>query len=250
MIFKEQIINRFNSGAYTYDMAADVQRIVAHDFAARLPDISAQTILEIGCGTGLFSQHLVQHFPSASLILTDIAPAMVDICQARFVDQANVDVICMDGEAVTLPASFDLIFSCMTMHWFADIKNSLLQLSTKLARGGRIFFAMLGENSLSEWRKICQSCDVIPPTPRFPSAREIKKAFPTMTIQVDVLQQYYPSTFYFLQKMKLIGAHTPHPNHTPFCPGKLRSIMRNFDKKYPHGLTISYEIIYGSYTKI
>ena len=57
-------------------------------------------------------------------MLTDIAPAMVQISQQRFINKPKVKVICMDGERLTLPSQFDLITSSMTLHWFSELEES------------------------------------------------------------------------------------------------------------------------------
>ena len=89
MTLKKQIIRHFNAGASTYDTTASVQARVAHGLTLRLPNVMPHTVLEIGCGTGLFSQYLPTYFPQASLWLTDIAPAMVAKCRQKFLKQLN-----------------------------------------------------------------------------------------------------------------------------------------------------------------
>jgi malonyl-CoA O-methyltransferase len=245
---KEKIKNCFNSKAYTYDRAADVQGWVAQQLAKQLEGVDAKTVLEIGCGTGLFSQFLVKQYPHASCLLTDIAPAMVEICEKRFATTSLLQMVqtrCMDGEALILDPPeqvFDLITSSMTLHWFRALEQSIQAIIAKLAPRGRFIFALLGKNSLQEWRAICQKQQVSIPTPDFPDLDYLTKIFPNITWHTENLQCSYLSAYDFLKTLKMIGAHAAHSDHAVFSAGKLRRLMRAFED-----VTITYEIIYGSY---
>ncbi len=242
---KKQIITCFNKGANTYDRAANVQTHIGKCLALRLSGIPASRVLEIGCGTGLFSQHLSELFSNASLLLTDVAPAMVDICKQRFINQSNVRVVCMDGENLMLSNQFDLITSNMTLHWFSHLQRNLKNIINKLISNGHFIFSMLGENSLQEWRHICKKFKIANATPVFPTKDFIKKIIPTAQIHVETYQQKYKSAYAFLNSLKLIGATAAPLNYIPLSAGMLRRVMRHFDTE----ITISYEVIYGYYKK-
>jgi malonyl-CoA O-methyltransferase len=247
MACKNTIIKCFNSRAYDYDSAADVQPLIASRLARLLPARHARNILEIGCGTGLFSQYLSQHFPQSDLLLTDIAPAMLEVCQQRLLLHKQLTMTQMDGEALTTTSKFDLIASSMTLHWFVEIEKSLRQIMSRLARGGKFIFSMLGENSLQEWRELGVQNKVSIATPAFFSASKLQQQFPEFDLQVEVVKQQYPNARAFLKTLKSIGAHAPQKNHQPLSSGTLRRLMRLLDVKYPQGVSISYEVIYGSY---
>src|SRR5579862_6443089 len=99
---KQNIIKNFNKKASTYGAAAEVQAYVAAQMAQRLKGLRPQSVLEIGCGTGLLSQYLIQLFPHAALLLTDVAPAMLMQCQQSLSVHPAMDLVCMDGEQLAL----------------------------------------------------------------------------------------------------------------------------------------------------
>lgn len=242
---KERILQCFNKGAETYDSAAIVQMQVAERLATRLPRNSAQTILEIGCGTGYFSQRLTDRYPEASFFLTDIAPAMVSVCKNRF-SSPKIKIACIDGESLALPDQFDLITSNMTLHWFTDIKKSFEKIIERVSSaGGQFVFAMLGEHSLIEWREICENNHLQIPTPLFPSQEKLKEYFPEIKIESEIFQQPYQNVYEFLRSLKNLGATATRTDYLPLSAGKLRQLMRRFDQQ----INISYEILYGSYKK-
>lgn len=242
---KERILHCFNQAADTYDAFADVQANVAQRLAERLSAVQANTILEIGCGTGLLTHQLLPAFPHANWQLTDIAPAMVAACQQRFAAMPTMKIACMDGEALTVETQFDLIVSSMAMHWFTQPEKSFAEIKNKLAPKGLFAFAMLGQQSLVEWRSICQQENLPSPTPIFPDYVPLQTAFPDFKLTTEIIPVRYPTLHAFLTRLKNIGATATHTHYQSLPAGKLRAILR----KYHREMTISYEVIYGNYQR-
>ena len=76
--YDDSLIDSFSKHAKTYDRYAQLQRSMAERLASLLPDSLPSNVLEIGCGTGLFSRHLLTQ-PIKKLILNDISPGMLEI---------------------------------------------------------------------------------------------------------------------------------------------------------------------------
>ncbi len=76
-----EVAARFGARAASYELHAELQRAVADKLARFLPDLERPRVLELGCGTGLFSRHLVGRYPEGSFVLTDAAPAMIAECR-------------------------------------------------------------------------------------------------------------------------------------------------------------------------
>ena len=66
-----EIAARFDARAGSYELHAGLQRAVADKLARFLPPLDAPRVLELGCGTGLFSRHLIDRYPDGSFVLTD-----------------------------------------------------------------------------------------------------------------------------------------------------------------------------------
>lgn len=243
MIQKSQIINGFNRGALTYNQAAFLQHKVAEKLATCFLPENAGKILEIGCGTGLLSQHLINKFPYADLYLTDIATSMLEQCKQQFADKTNVTFLQMDAETPPNLPQFDLITSSMTFHWFNQLTQSIKHFKQQLKPGGKLLFSMLSDNSLQEWRDCCSENQIAAATPLFPSVNDLKQEFPEIKFHVELITEMYPSAHAFLHTLKSIGAVAPRENYQQLTAGALRKLLR----QRQHEFNISYEVVYAEY---
>ena len=203
-----------------------------------------KTVLEVGCGTGLLSQQLINLFPSVALLITDAAPAMLRQCQKNLLSE-GVRFACMDGEHLALANPYDLIVSSMTLHWFMDLQRSCIDITQQLNRGGHFYFSILGENSFKEWRAICQTFKIPCGTPIFPAEHLLQTMLPNLEIEVETYEQIYPNAYAFLSSLKNLGATASRVGYIPLPSAKLRQVLRYFDDE----ITISYEIIYARYKR-
>ena len=242
---KYKIKQAFNKRAVTYNQAAQLQADIAHRLAEHLP-AKANKILEIGCGTGLFTEYLLAKYPDADFLLVDIAPNMIEACRKRFAEVSRITYLCEDAESLILKDSYDLIVSSMSLHWFSEHQKSFDSILKMLSPAGQFIFAMLGDDSLLEWREINARSHYPVATPLFPNKQELQTTFPAMQIVTETVKQPYRSVYEFLVSLKKIGATASRQNYQPLTPGKMRKLLRDFADE----IHISYEVIYGCYTKI
>ena len=83
---KKAIRLAFSGAAATYDGEAQVHRHAAQRLAGKLSELPLgpkPTILEVGCGTGLFTAGLAALYADATLLISDLSPAMVERCRRR-----------------------------------------------------------------------------------------------------------------------------------------------------------------------
>lgn len=246
MTIKQNIIANFNRGAATYEQAARLQRTVVQGLKPYLQRLRPKAILEIGCGTGMLSQLLIEHFPTADVLLTDIAPNMIQYCDQRFQQQTRITCLCIDGESFQHEASFDLIISSMTLHWFQHFEKSLLALKKCLKKNGRLILAMLGQGSLSMWRQLCAQNNINAGTPIFPDLHHLMQQFPQMNWQHKIIYEKYANLREFLQSLKLLGATSTQAGYQPLSVAQLRQLMR----AHQQSIAMDYHVIYGEYQQL
>ena len=150
------VAQSFGARADTYDEHADLQRGVAGRLARLLPQLAAPRVLELGCGTGLFSRHLLARYPDGTFLFTDLAPSMVEQCRRNLAvaseQRASFEI--MDAARPTADGPFDLIATSMTLHWLADPAAALATLRKLLTPGGVLIYATISGKSFPEWREV------------------------------------------------------------------------------------------------
>lgn len=96
-------------------------------------------ILDIGAGTGLFSNFILKKYPNASLTLIDISEKMLTIAKERFKDLTNIRYIAEDYTKYDFDDKYDIIISALSIHHLPDEEKSRLY---------KKCYSMLAENGI------------------------------------------------------------------------------------------------------
>ena len=90
-------------------------------------------VLDLGAGTGLFSQHVLGRYPQARFVLYDVAEKLLEAARARFsaqaapVDQAaQFEFVVGDYRALQAAGQFDLVISSLSIHHLEDDEKAAL----------------------------------------------------------------------------------------------------------------------------
>ncbi len=254
----------FERGAGSYDRFADVQAGVAVDLAATISACrhvdQIETGLEIGCGTGFLTDHLVHQFSEADWSITDLSPAMLECCQIKMAAKTGGEVELSpsdrvinfqveDGQHPTLAGPFDLICSNLTFQWFSDLERSVTEWASRLADGGCLAFNVIGAGSFGVWREAYAVDPRVPEPSSFPSIIEIGKRLESalgagpgkFSLTVDERQflQTKPSFRQFFLGLKKIGANALLGATAPRF-GQLRDWLSVLDSS---PVTINYNVL-------
>jgi malonyl-CoA O-methyltransferase len=231
------IARSFDDRAVDYERHADLQRSVADRLALFLPPLDSPRVLELGCGTGLLSRHLLAHYPDGKFVFTDLARTMLQQCRLNLGVQVRrrARFIQMDGSKPNASlGTFDLIATSMTLHWLSDPAASLDALRSLLAPHGILLFAALGPESFTEWRNVLEA-EGLP--------NGVITTPPLSGIVAEERSVVDASTLAFLRRMKRVGGTTPREGYTKLSAGQLRRAIRECDAKT--GGRITWHIVYG-----
>ncbi|MHA1164317.1 MAG: methyltransferase domain-containing protein [Alphaproteobacteria bacterium] len=112
-----KVAKAFAARAQGYEQNASLQAEIAEKLARLLPDLERPKVLEIGCGTGFLTRHLLERYPHGDFLITDLVPEMLAVCRTRMegADKRPCRFAMMDGEAPDCGAGFDLIALSMTL---------------------------------------------------------------------------------------------------------------------------------------
>ncbi|HTY23412.1 MAG TPA: class I SAM-dependent methyltransferase [Desulfomonilaceae bacterium] len=98
-------------------------------------------VLDLGAGTGLFSEHVLRKYPKANFVLYDLAEKMLGVAKERFRDNPQqFKYVVGDYRKVHGDAEYDLIISSLSIHHLEDDeKYELFGKVYKLLRRRGIF---------------------------------------------------------------------------------------------------------------
>lgn len=223
-IAKQAIANSFSRAAKTYDAVASLQRDVGEKLLQTLqPDERVELVLDLGCGTGYFTEALQKKFPCSDVIGLDLAEGMLQFARARHPDKFNW--LCGDAEQLPLAdESVDVIFSSLALQWCADMPRLLAELRRVLKPGGQIAFSTLGPRTFHELKSAWQQVDdyvhvnsfVEPETLSAQVQAELQlKAF----VRVDEVLEFANLTD-LTRSIKALGAHNMNQGRAPGLSGR------------------------------
>jgi malonyl-CoA O-methyltransferase len=192
-------------------------------------------VLELGCGTGLFSRHLLAHYPDGRFLFTDLAPSMVEQCRRNLAvaSKQRVAFEIMDAARPTADGPFDLIATSMTLHWLADPAAALTTLRRQLTPGGVLIYATISGKSFPEWREVLAAQGLPVGLLEIPE-------LPGVIDEERIVADH--DSLGFLRRMKAVGGLTPREGYTALPPGRLRRAIRAADRQHGH---ITWHIVYG-----
>jgi cyclopropane fatty-acyl-phospholipid synthase-like methyltransferase len=139
------------SGYYDYEKI--VENIVR--------DGDFDSVLEIGCGTGLILKELVQKRPAADIMGVDLTEAMLDIASERLQAFPNISLSLQNVTQIDLAKEYDLAFSYGGVWYFVidgdkepflvshlsaedDNRRGLERIASHVSSGGRLMLGIQG----------------------------------------------------------------------------------------------------------
>lgn len=130
----------FNNSADSYSYTIEwpcIQKL--------LPDLKGKTILDFGCGTGIFTFLLEKYYP-LKIIGLDLSEEMLKIAKNKAKEKRSLAQF-INGDASRLDEyfdnQFDFIFSSTTTHYLSDLKNLFVNLNKLLKDNGTCILSII-----------------------------------------------------------------------------------------------------------
>lgn len=256
------IVANFSKCSASYDEHAQPQMHAANTLAQQLrlvaSEIPSGPVLELGCGTGLLSNSLIDTFAAQhDVIISDLSEEMLELCRRRTgaVDQSrqyglHFEVI--DAEDFSCPPRFSLIISSFAFQWLSNLEATIGRLLSSLQPGGKLIFSVPCDGSFKEWQSLCRKTGV-PYTgnPLMNQAFFADIAAQNLCASSFYNQQYtikFDSALDFFRSIKRLGASTP------LTEKRLSSVqftrLLNFSEiENPHGFESTYDVLFGEITR-
>lgn len=184
---------------------------VAERLADRLDDVKRRfpLALDLGCHSGQLGRALAGRGGIETLVHCDLSPAMVV--------RAGGLAVTADEELLPFAAArFDLIASCLSLHWVNDLPGALVQIRRALKPDGLFLAAMLGGDTLSELRQALAEAEIegegglSPRVSPFAEVRDagdllVRAGFALPVADGDVIQVSYADPFRLMADLRGMG---------------------------------------------
>ena len=110
-------------------------------------------VLELAAGPGTLGSHLSDLVGAGgAVVLSDLAPGMVDVARRRNADRPNLTCEVIDASAIAREDdSFDVVLSRMGLMFAPAPDVALREIGRVLAPGGRVGFMTWGELQHNPW---------------------------------------------------------------------------------------------------
>ena len=177
-----------------------------------LPEEKALTVLDLGSGTGFFTDVLASSYEC--VIGLDISIEMLRFSQAN----RNENITWVEGDAHNIPLqdnSVDLIYSNLVIQWFDPLDVAIKEILRVLKPGGLFIFTTLIDGTLRElkssWRQVDDDHHVID----FKTISQLNALFLDKNSQLteqksqDIVLEY-ENVIHLARELKGLGA-----NHLP-----------------------------------
>ena len=238
---EESIIASFSKYANSYDRYAFLQKSMAERLANYLPETAPSHILELGCGTGVFTRYLLT-MPINKLTLNDISPVMIDTLKSRLSIPSNTKFLIGNAEKISLGKT-DLICANAVFQWFLNPMLALTHLKSSLNKTGTLLFSTFGPETLIEFRETANLSDPIMLFSLKQWKNFIKNSgYKLNSINVEKRKIFSPTTLNLMKNLQQIGAAP----FKVFNAGELRKLIRKYDKRFAteQGVYATWEFFY------
>lgn len=256
MNLKTEICKAFNKQAAEYEQAAKLQHEIGERLFERLHylKIAPRYVLDLGCGTGVFSVLLKKHYPQAQVIAADLAYAMLQ--QARKKQGWRRKWPLINADMTTLPfpdGLFDLVFANQVIHW-APVPAVMRELNRVMNAQGCLMFSTLGPDTFKELKQAWLAADNYAHINDFMDMHDLgdcllHERFLDPVVDMEMLTVHYSSLSQLLHNLKAQGVRNINQARREGLTGK--ASWKAFEAAYQtlrtacHKYPLSYEVVYG-----
>ncbi|QBZ84023.1 class I SAM-dependent methyltransferase [Hydrogenovibrio crunogenus] len=270
---RAHIQKHFNHAAVSYDEAAVLQRQVASHVDERLElvIIEPKSILDVGAGTGILTQKLIQRYPNANIVGLDLSHNMLERAQKNLarshwkglpkflsnvlgLTKPQAKFINADANHIPLADdSVDLIVTNLMLQWCDDLDTVFQEFRRVLKPEGLLMLTTFGPDTLKELRQAWSKVDGQEHVNTFIDMHDIgdaliRNGFGQPVMDVEHFTLTYEKPIGVLKDLKAIGATNATENRQHGLMGKQRfmQMLEAYEQQRQNGLIpATYEVIHG-----
>jgi malonyl-CoA O-methyltransferase len=245
---KKHVIENFSRAASSYDGHAGLARKTAERLAAALEpwrySVPDGPVLEIGCGTGFFTDHLIRIYPGRELVITDASPEILNVCRQNFGEHDKIRFDVIDAESHSWSEeTFALISGNFVAHWFRDAGTTLSGMANALVPGGFMLMSFPGSESFPQWKQFCLELGIPFTANPLPDVEKVVINLSMGPFKVDFFEdqatEHYDSVFDFFRTLKKTGSSASLTGKS-LTPKQLKLLNKHWLEQNGGRVTVHY----------
>lgn len=230
---KRKVASSFSRRAADYDTVAVLQRTVGERLLSFLPaKYKAESLLDLGCGTGYFAQQVADRTQASDYYLLDLAEGMLQYSrqQQRLVcnHRRQVHYLCADAEHLPLaPSSIVGLFSNLSIQWCQQPQQLFNGIRRLLRPQGWALVSTLGPGTLHELKQSWAEVDNHTHVNQFVPADALRAAIEETGLRIRLADTepqvlWYSTLAPLARELKQLGAHNINTDHSQGLGGRRR----------------------------
>jgi malonyl-CoA O-methyltransferase len=239
---KDLVKLRFENSFPTYDEHAVVQRKMAEklaDYIFASCGENYKKVLEIGCGTGFLTKHIVNDFKIKKLLINDISPEIIGYIE-KIAPYCNF--LIGDMENMVFDKKFNIVTSNAAFQWAEDLQAMINRFYHVLESDGVLAFTTFGERNFEQITKISNRKLM------YKNLNELEpmlRNFEVRILKEEVVELEFSSPVDVLRHIKGIGANAMAAEFWT------KGVLKDFERKYreyfstKNGVSLTYHPIYA-----
>ncbi len=224
---KQQVKSSFSAASESYDGLAVLQRKVADRLINSYQSIEPTGhILDLGCGTGYLTSHLLNRPLVKSVTALDIAYSMLQVARCRLQSQRKLHYLCADAECLPVGSgTMDWVVSNVALQWCRNVDAVFRNINQCLKPNGQFLFATFGPKTLSELNHAWSSVDGYTHVNEFYGDYELIDAlklngYSNIRSETQSYVSHYTNVLQLMRELKGIGAHNVTQGRNRAMTGK------------------------------